>query len=60
MNRWGDGKYCEDGNKAYCCKATGVHDNECYWTGSGSTCNAGDTTMVRFQPNSEVISNKKK
>ncbi|OBT39681.1 hypothetical protein VE00_09135 [Pseudogymnoascus sp. WSF 3629] len=46
MNRWGDGKYCEDGNKAYCCKATGVHDNECYWTGSGSTCNAGDTTMT--------------
>ncbi|KFX92564.1 hypothetical protein V490_05317 [Pseudogymnoascus sp. VKM F-3557] len=46
LNRWGDGKYCEDGNKAYCCEATGVHDNECYWTGSGSACNSGDTTMT--------------
>jgi hypothetical protein len=35
-----------------------VHDNECYWTGSGSACNSGDTTMVRPQVNPEFVSNK--
>ncbi|KAI0436524.1 carbohydrate-binding module family 18 [Xylaria telfairii] len=45
LNRWGDGKYCEDGNKAYCCKNEGV-ENTCYWTGVGSNCNSGDLPLT--------------
>ncbi|GAP85921.1 putative glycosyl hydrolases family 18 protein [Rosellinia necatrix] len=45
LNRWGDGKYCEDGNKAYCCDTS--LDNTCYWTGAGSRCN-GDDVAITF------------
>jgi chitinase len=44
LNRWGDGKYCEDGNKAYCCKT--ALDNTCYWSGVGSRCNGDDVAIV--------------
>lgn len=46
LNRWGDGKYCEDGNKAYCCKIPEGKENNCYWTGTGGHCNAGDELLV--------------
>ncbi|KAL9030617.1 MAG: hypothetical protein Q9196_001284 [Gyalolechia fulgens] len=46
LNRWGDGKYCEDGNKAYCCEVTNDKENNCYWSGVGKSCNAGDTALT--------------
>lgn len=46
MNRWGDGKYCEDGNKVYCCEVPNAEENKCYWTGVGGTCKSGDETLV--------------
>jgi chitinase len=46
LNRWGNGKYCEHGNKAYCCEVPAAKDTGCYWTGSGSKCNSGDTALV--------------
>jgi chitinase len=47
LNRWGDGKYCEDGNKVYCCDSPGAKENKCYWAGIGKSCNGDDETMVR-------------
>ncbi|KAJ8123757.1 hypothetical protein ONZ43_g362 [Nemania bipapillata] len=44
LNRWGSGKYCEDGNKAYCCKT--ALDNTCYWTGEGKGCNGDDEALT--------------
>ncbi|KAI1125321.1 carbohydrate-binding module family 18 [Nemania abortiva] len=44
LNRWGSGKYCEDGNKAYCCKT--ALDNTCYWTGEGKNCNGDDEALT--------------
>ncbi|KAI0595746.1 carbohydrate-binding module family 18 [Biscogniauxia sp. FL1348] len=44
LNRWGDGKYCEDGNKAYCCKTS--IKNTCYWTGVGKRCNGDDVALT--------------
>lgn len=46
QNKWGDGKYCEDGNKAYCCEVTNDKQNDCYWTGTGGSCEAGDKALV--------------
>ncbi|KAL9594308.1 MAG: hypothetical protein Q9219_007102 [cf. Caloplaca sp. 3 TL-2023] len=46
LNRWGDGKYCEDGNKAYCCEVTNDKENKCYWSGVGKNCNKGDTALT--------------
>ena len=48
MNRWGDGWYCEDGNKAYCCTSPLAKENKCYWAGVGKHCNGDDTAMVGF------------
>jgi chitinase len=45
LNRWGSGKYCEDGNKAYCCKIPDK-GNQCYWTGMGKECKVNDQLMV--------------
>ncbi|RYN32093.1 hypothetical protein AA0112_g6268 [Alternaria arborescens] len=46
MNKWGDGKYCEDGNKAYCCESPAAKGHDCYWAGVGKDCNNDDTTMT--------------
>lgn len=46
MNRWGDGDYCSDGNKAFCCKSPLAQGNQCYWAGIGKKCNGKDKTMV--------------
>ncbi|KAL8916580.1 MAG: hypothetical protein Q9172_006245 [Xanthocarpia lactea] len=46
MNPWGDGNYCEDGNKAYCCEVTNDKENSCYWTGVGKRCDEGDTALT--------------
>ena len=46
LNRWGNGKYCEDGNKVYCCKSPQVQKNKCYWAGVNHRCNGDDTTMI--------------
>ncbi|KAI4634170.1 uncharacterized protein J4E87_001340 [Alternaria ethzedia] len=46
MNKWGDGKYCEDGNKAYCCESPAAKGHDCYWAGVGKDCNGDDTTMT--------------
>ncbi|KAI4285352.1 MAG: hypothetical protein L6R38_000708 [Xanthoria sp. 2 TBL-2021] len=46
QNKWGDGKYCEDGNKAYCCEVTNDKQNDCYWTGTGGSCEAGDKALT--------------
>ena len=46
MNKWGDGWYCEDGNKAYCCTSPLAKENKCYWAGVGKHCNGDDTAMV--------------
>ena len=48
MNRWGDGKYCEDGNKLYCCEVPQGKNNDCYWSGIGNTCRGSDQPLVRF------------
>ena len=45
-NRWGDGKYCEDGNKAYCCEIPGAKDNKCRWAGMGGNCNSDEEPLV--------------
>ena len=42
LNRWGDGKYCEDGNKAYCCKSPVAEGHGCYWAGVGKKCKGDD------------------
>jgi chitinase len=42
LNRWGDGKFCEDGNKAYCCETTSDRSNGCYWTNAGGKCSTED------------------
>jgi hypothetical protein len=47
LNRWGDGKYCEDGNEVYCCDSPGAKENKCYWAGVIKSCNGDDDTMVR-------------
>lgn len=44
LNRWGNGKYCEDGNKAYCCQTD--LENTCYWTGEGQSCNGDDEALT--------------
>lgn len=46
LNKWGDGKYCEDGNKAYCCNIPEGKENNCYWTGAGGRCKSGDELLV--------------
>ncbi|KAL8730716.1 MAG: hypothetical protein Q9166_003908 [cf. Caloplaca sp. 2 TL-2023] len=46
QNKWGDGKYCEDGNKAYCCEVTNDKENKCYWTGVGAHCEKGDIALT--------------
>ncbi|SPO07096.1 related to chitinase [Cephalotrichum gorgonifer] len=46
LNRWGDGKYCEDGNKVYCCESPVSNDHECYWAGVGKDCNGKDIAMT--------------
>ncbi|KAI1412614.1 glycosyl hydrolases family 18-domain-containing protein [Hypoxylon sp. FL1857] len=45
LNRWGDGKYCENGNKAYCCKSKAV-ENTCYWSSIGGSCKKGDQPLT--------------
>ncbi|KAI8631028.1 carbohydrate-binding module family 18 [Xylariaceae sp. FL1651] len=45
LNRWGSGKYCEDGNKAYCCKSEAV-ENTCYWSSVGGNCNKDDQPLT--------------
>lgn len=46
MNRWGNGKYCEDGNKAYCCESPTTKDHDCYWAGVGKHCKKDDVAMT--------------
>ncbi|KAK7756344.1 hypothetical protein SLS62_001570 [Diatrype stigma] len=46
LNRWGDGKYCEDGNKAYCCESPVSKGHQCYWAGVGKSCNNDDVAMT--------------
>lgn len=46
MNRWGDGSYCNDGNKAYCCKSPLAQENSCYWAGVAASCNSGDLPLT--------------
>ncbi|KAL8694715.1 MAG: hypothetical protein Q9224_003515, partial [Gallowayella concinna] len=46
LNRWGDGWYCEDGNKAYCCEVTNEKENNCYWSGTGGSCEKGDVALT--------------
>lgn len=46
MNRWGDGKYCEDGNKVYCCESPAAKGHDCCWAGVNQACNKDDTTMT--------------
>ncbi|KAI0572128.1 Glycosyl hydrolases family 18 protein [Pyrenophora tritici-repentis] len=46
MNKWGDGWYCEDGNKAYCCESPAAKGHDCYWAGVGKSCNNDDKTMT--------------
>lgn len=46
LNKWGDGKYCEDGHKAYCCKSPVADGHQCYWAGVGKKCNGDDVPMV--------------
>jgi len=46
MNKWGDGKYCEDRNKAYCCESPAARSHDCYWAGVGKDCNNDDMTTT--------------
>ncbi|KAI0203159.1 carbohydrate-binding module family 18 [Astrocystis sublimbata] len=43
LNRWGNGKYCEDGNKVYCCDT--ALDNNCYWANVEKDCNGDDEVL---------------
>lgn len=54
MNRWGDGKYCEDGNKVFCCESPASKEHGCYWQGLGKRkCKGDDVAMVSPEPLSE-------
>ncbi|KAM7212522.1 putative glycosyl hydrolases family 18 protein [Rhypophila decipiens] len=44
LNKWGDGRYCESGNQAYCCDSPLAKGQQCYW--KNSACNSGDTAMT--------------
>jgi chitinase len=55
LNRWGDGGYCEDGNKAYCCR-TSDHNNKCYWTDLGGDCRDGDSVFTFAGTFAETVS----
>ncbi|KAL0257640.1 hypothetical protein SLS55_006803 [Diplodia seriata] len=46
LNRWGDGAYCEDGNKIYCCEVPEEKQSSCYWTDQGDSCKSGDTLLT--------------
>ncbi|KAK5654041.1 hypothetical protein OQA88_7719 [Cercophora sp. LCS_1] len=46
LNRWGDGAYCEDGNKVYCCAVPQGKNNDCYWSGMGQGCRSGDQPLT--------------
>ncbi|KAI0108573.1 glycosyl hydrolases family 18-domain-containing protein [Nemania sp. FL0031] len=46
MNKWGNGRGCSDGNKAYCCKSPLAEENSCYWGGVGASCNGDDLPLT--------------
>ncbi|KAF2416681.1 hypothetical protein EJ08DRAFT_666620 [Tothia fuscella] len=48
MNRWGNGKYCEDGNKAYCCQVPESPSTNCRWTGLGQDCDEKKEAVFSF------------
>ncbi|KXH59987.1 glycosyl hydrolase family 18 [Colletotrichum salicis] len=46
LNKWGDGKYCENGNKAYCCKTALEKKNNCAWGDRGKSCKSGQQPLT--------------
>ncbi|KAJ3957714.1 hypothetical protein N0V92_005733 [Colletotrichum tropicale] len=48
LNKWGDGKYCEDGHKMYCCKTNSVsgHENKCSFNSKGKKCPSGQSPLT--------------
>ncbi|KAL2259976.1 hypothetical protein VTK26DRAFT_6171 [Humicola hyalothermophila] len=46
LNKWGDGKYCENGHKAYCCETPTYKQNNCYFAGKGKSCKSGDEPLT--------------
>lgn len=53
MNPWGDGRYCEDGNKAYCCKSPVFRDHKCRWAGLGEKCGTDEVAKAGSPPSSK-------
>jgi len=45
-NKWGDGWYCEDGVKVYCCDSPVAKRQNCYWAGVGQHCNGEDVALT--------------
>ncbi|TDZ15172.1 Endochitinase [Colletotrichum orbiculare MAFF 240422] len=48
MNKWGDGKYCEDGHKMYCCKtkAENSDGDKCRFHDNGKKCPSGQKALT--------------
>jgi chitinase len=44
-NKWGDGKYCENGLKFYCCEVDQAKSIDCYWN-DGLSCKNDDVDMT--------------
>ncbi|CAD0115049.1 unnamed protein product [Aureobasidium uvarum] len=44
-NKWGDGKYCENGLKFYCCEIDQAKSIDCYWN-DGLSCKNDDVDMT--------------
>ncbi|KAK2015704.1 hypothetical protein LZ32DRAFT_689406 [Colletotrichum eremochloae] len=48
MNKWGDGKYCEDGHKMYCCKSRSENTDadKCTYHDKGKKCPSGSKALT--------------
>ncbi|KAI9876312.1 MAG: hypothetical protein M1830_006786 [Pleopsidium flavum] len=45
-NKWGDGDYCEDGLKFYCCDVPDAKNIQCRWTDCGNTCDSKENSLT--------------
>lgn len=46
LNKWGDGWYCEEGHKAYCCDTALERQNNCEWRSEGEDCQNDDLPLT--------------
>ncbi|KAI9150010.1 Chitotriosidase-1 [Paramyrothecium foliicola] len=46
LNKWGDGAYCENGHKMYCCETALERENKCYFAADGKMCKSGEEPLT--------------